>query len=63
VQDWLRRSPCLLSDLGCTAIDAGVPGCMRLGMRLSRSGDTERAPVMGEQIRLEVGTIISGRGR
>jgi hypothetical protein len=36
VWGWLRRSPCLLSDLACTPIDAGVRGCMRLEMRLSR---------------------------
>jgi hypothetical protein len=37
MQDWLRWPPCLLSVLRCTSIDAGVRGCMRLGMRLPRS--------------------------
>jgi hypothetical protein len=36
VQDWPRRSIRLLSDLGCTPIDADVRRCMRLRMRLSR---------------------------
>ena len=38
VQDWPQWSICLLSELGYTPIDAGVRGCMRLGMRLKRCG-------------------------
>jgi hypothetical protein len=35
VQDGPRRAACLLSDLGCTPIDAGACGYTRLGMRLT----------------------------
>jgi hypothetical protein len=35
VQDWPRRSACLLSGLRYTPIDARVRGCMRLRMRLT----------------------------
>jgi hypothetical protein len=35
VQGWPQWSLCLLSDLLCTPIHAGVRGCMRLGMRLA----------------------------
>jgi hypothetical protein len=35
MQDRPRRSLWLLSDRRCTPIDAGVRGCMRLGMRLA----------------------------
>jgi hypothetical protein len=34
VQDWPRWSICLLCGLKYMRIDAGVRGCMRLGMRL-----------------------------
>jgi hypothetical protein len=76
-QDWPRTSPCLLSDLRCTHIGAGVRACMRLGMRLLRSicarwAESLRAPrVMGEEhephlTAPEVGPSIesgSGEGR
>jgi hypothetical protein len=38
---WRRRSTCLLSDPRYTLMDAGVRGCMRLGMRLSSSRTRE----------------------
>jgi hypothetical protein len=34
VQDWPWWSICLLTDVRYTPIDAGIPGCMRLEMRL-----------------------------
>jgi hypothetical protein len=37
MQEWPWTSPCLLSDLRCTHMDAGVRACMRLEMRLLRS--------------------------
>ena len=48
VQDWPRRSACLLSDLRYTLMDTGARTCMRLEMRLSS------APVAGLSPRMMI---------